>query len=78
MGICKVIIINKGLGVQCNFFVVPESRSTLLGMSDCKILELLSINCGTMIADQHGIKQKKQDKFKTKNSKIQSAILQQR
>ena len=51
------------------FFVVPRNGPALLGMSDCKRLQLLSINCSTVEADQgkmRGNGQSRKDKFKQK------------
>ena len=55
----------QGIEFQCNFFVVPGNGPALLDMTDCKRLQLLSINCNTISADSHRRQVSKQDKFKT-------------
>ena len=51
MGVC---IINKGTDFQCSFFLVHGNGPALLGILDCKRLQLLSINCHTKNDEQKG------------------------
>ena len=43
-GVCKVTVTHKGIKFQRSFFVVPRNDPELLGMPDCKRLQLQSIN----------------------------------
>ena len=54
VGICKMAIINKGTELQCNFFVMTGSGTSLLGMPDCERIQELSMKGSTMIADPNG------------------------
>ena len=54
MGIYKITIINKGIKIQYDIFVVPGNRPALLGMPHCQRLHLPSINHITTDADQNG------------------------
>ena len=70
--ICRVALIKikKDTKYWCNFITVPENEPTLLEMSDCKYLQLLSINC-QVTNDMHTRRQinqhKKQDNSKSVN-----------
>ena len=50
---CKVTLTHKGIKPQCSVFKVPRNGPALLGMSDCKMLHLLSINCDTIETDHN-------------------------
>ena len=54
MGVYGITIINKGPVFQCSFFVVQGNYLALLGIPDCDILQLLSINCHTLNDEQKG------------------------
>ena len=71
MGLCIVVIINKGIEYQCNFFVGPWHGPALLGMPDCERLQMLSTNCWSTNGQQEGRQineQTKQDKSKKTSS----------
>ena len=71
-------LINKGSEYWCSFFVMPGIGPALLGMQDCKRLQLMSINCQTVSSGQKGRKgngQTKQGKSKiNKDFKISPHI----
>ena len=52
MGVCKVTIIDKGIGFQYSLFSVLQIRLELLGMLDHKMLRLLNIKCNTSDDEQ--------------------------
>ena len=52
LGICKIKIEHNNKQRMCNFFVVLGNRQPLLGMPDIEILDILTINCNTMV---HGM-----------------------
>ena len=46
--------------MHCHFFVVPGNGPTLLEMSDCERLQLVSVHCHTIDAGQQKRQVKKQ------------------
>ena len=50
-GVLKVTITHKGIEFWCSFFLVPGNGSALLGMPECKRLQLLNMNCSAIAAD---------------------------
>ena len=48
MGTCKVQIKHKNKQVTCEFFVVHGNGLASLGMTDIKLLDILSIKCSTI------------------------------
>ena len=45
LGVCYSTIINKKVKLHHSFFVLHGNGPVLLGMPDCKRLQLLSVNC---------------------------------
>ena len=55
MDVCKVVLINKGIKFQSNFFVVLRNGPALLGILGCERYQLLTFKGDTRNADQNGI-----------------------
>ena len=52
LGICGVTLENNNKWKICNFFVAPGNRQTLLGMTDIKLLNILTIICNIISTER--------------------------